>query len=436
MHVFLSGIGGAGLSALANLCLDLGFSVSGSDRENNPSIEMLNNRGAGITTTQSAEGLDLVHRNQPIDLFVYTSALPKDHPELLKATELGIETTKRDGLINFVIKEYDLRLLAICGSNGKTTTTAMMAWLFQKFQIPQCHIIGSNMSWTPSGLYEKDAKWLILEADEYDRHFLNYTPDAVIVTSIEHDHMDIYPTEKEYFEAFNEFVGRSALTVAFDKDVEKIGLNKWQNEGEDDPKIWLLKRQFGGKPAVFKDYTLPGLHNRHNAALTHTLFTKIFDQDQLSNKIEDVLNQFPGTGRRMEKVAERIYSDYAHHPVAVKATIQLAREISDKLVIVYQPHQNSRQIEVFDEYKDAFIGIDKLYWTPTYLSRENPGQKIISPFEFIESLSNKEIGEAAGLDDILWDRLKEWHQKGYTLVFFGAGSIDPWLRSMLEINPM
>ncbi len=436
MHVFFSGIGGAGLSALANLSLDLGFIVGGSDRENNPSIEILNKRGAGITTTQTGGGLNLVHRNQHIDLFVYTSALPKDHPELMKATELGIKTTKRDGLINFILDEYDLKLLAICGSNGKTTTTAMMTWLFKQFQIPGCHIIGSNMSWTPSGQYEEGAKWLILEADEYDRHFLNYTPNAVIVTSIEYDHMDIYPTEKEYFAAFNEFVSRSDLTVAFDKDIEKIGLNKWQTEGEGDAKIWLLKREFGGKPAVFKDYTLLGLHNRHNAAAAHTMFTKIFDKDELSAKVEDVLNQFPGTGRRMEKLAERIYSDYAHHPVAVKATIQLAKEISDKLVIVYQPHQNSRQVEVFEEYKDVFEGIDKLYWTPTYLSRENPDLEIITPFQFVASLSNKEIGEPAGLDDILWDRLKEWHSKGYTLVFFGAGNIDGWLRKMILQDPI
>jgi UDP-N-acetylmuramate--alanine ligase len=312
----------------------------------------------------------------------------------------------------------------------------MVAWLFKQFDIPQCHIIGTNLSWTPSGLYEPGAKWLILEADEYDRHFLNYYPKATLVTSIEHDHMDIYPTEDEYFAAFKEFVSRSELTVAFDQDLEKIGLNKWQTGENGETIVWMLKKQFGGKPAVFKDYTLPGIHNRHNAALTHTLFTKIFAKDEFSAKVEDVLNQFPGTDRRMEKVTERVYSDYAHHPSAVKATIQLAGEISDKLVLVYQPHQNSRQIEVFNDYKDAFVGLNKLYWTPTYLSRENPEQTVISPFQFIDSLSNKQLAEAAGLDDILWDRLKEWHQKGYTLLFFGAGNIDSWLRKMLQQDPV
>jgi UDP-N-acetylmuramate--alanine ligase len=436
MHVFFSGIGGAGLSALANLSLDLGFTVSGSDQESNSSIEFLNTRGAGINTTQSADGLKLVHRNYPIDLFVHTSALPPDHRELITAKELGIQSCKRDGLINFILREYNLKLLGVCGSNGKTTTTAMITWLFEHFQIPHCHIIGSNMNWTRSGVYQQGAEWMILEADEYDRHFLNYTPDAVVLTSIAHDHKDIYPTEKEYLEAFNDFVSRSSLTVAFDQDIDKIGLNKWQESGQGKGKIWLLKRMFGGKPVVFKDYQLIGIHNRQNAALAHTIFTKIFDKDKLSEKIEDVLNQFPGTGRRMEKLADRIYTDYAHHPIAIQATIQLAREMTDRLVIVYQPHQNSRQVEVFDQYKDLFVGIDKLFWTPTYLSREDPSLEIITPFQFINSLSNKEIAEAAGLDDILWDRVKEWYDKGYTILVFGAGNIDSWLRKMLKDHPV
>jgi UDP-N-acetylmuramate--alanine ligase len=152
-------------------------------------------------------------------------------------------------------------------------------------------------------------------------------------------------------------------------------------------------------------------------------------------KVIEALNNFPGTGRRFEKIADGVYSDYGHHPVEIKATLEMAKELKERdgykgVVAVYQPHQNVRQYEVRNEYKDAFTSADKLFWLPTYLVREDPNLAILSPEDLIAGLSNPEIAEVANSDEVLAEKLRQLHEEGWLVILLTAGPADSWFRGV------
>ena len=154
------------------------------------------------------------------------------------------------------------------------------------------------------------------------------------------------------------------------------------------------------------------------------------------DEIIKVLNEFPGVGRRFEKLADGIYTDYAHHPEEIKATMDVALDEMDikgkkGVVVVYQPHQNTRQHEVQDLYYDAFIGTEKIFWLPTYLTREDESLPILKPADFINQLNNAEVAEPAELDDELWEQIKKYRDDNYLVILMTAGPADEWLRKKL-----
>ena len=146
------------------------------------------------------------------------------------------------------------------------------------------------------------------------------------------------------------------------------------------------------------------------------------------------LEQFPGTGRRFEKLADNLYSDYGHHPVEIAATLQMAREISEKVVLVYQPHQNIRQHEIKEEYTDCFKAADHIFWLPTYLSREDPSLPILTPEQLTANITNSSSITISELDEQLWKEIQTARQSGALVLGMGAGSIDEWLRQQLSIS--
>ena len=142
-------------------------------------------------------------------------------------------------------------------------------------------------------------------------------------------------------------------------------------------------------------------------------------------------------GRRFERIYDGVYSDYGHHPEEIAATVGVAKEEGKRtgksgVVLVYEPHQNTRQHEVFEEYKDAFLGVEKLYWLPTYLTRENPGLKVITPEEFVTSLENSEVGEKAEIGEELAQKLCKLREAGKLILLMTAGPADKWLREVFN----
>lgn len=395
MHIYFSGIGGVGLGPLAEIAMDAGYQVSGSDAADSPMFQELKARGANIHLGQDAAIMLTLHSTQPIDWLVYTSALPSEHSELQFARANNIKISKRDELLAQIIKEKNLKLIAISGTHGKTTTTAMVVWLFKQLDLLISYSIGAEISFGPSGAFDPKSEYFVYECDEFDRNFLHFHPYLSLITSIGYDHSDTYPTQADYTAAFDQFVSQSQTTITW-RDVSS------------------------------EDITLAGAHNRSNGALAIAATQQITNEP--SEKLMPLLNNFPGTSQRFEKLADNLYSDYAHHPDEIAATLQLASELSDHVVVVYQPHQNIRQHQV--SYSDCFDGCEKIYWLPTYLSREDSNLAILSPQELAKNIDPNKIIYCDMSDDLVHS-IKTEITAGKLVIIMGAGSIDDWARKTL-----
>lgn len=419
MHVYFSGIGGAAIGPLALICRDAGYAVSGSDLHESLFTRRLDDAGVTVFIGQDGSQIAEVHDAKPIDWLVISSSLPTDHPEIAYAKEHGIKVTKRGDMINQVLKDTGLKLVAVAGTHGKTTTTAMLVWLFKQFELPVSYSIGSNISFGESGKYEPGSKFFVYECDEYDRNMLSFRPYISLITNVDYDHPDIYPTKIAYNEAFEQFVGQSEQVVMWHTDAEALGVEHAVRVclEADDAEIDAVK--------------LAGRHNRENGWAAATTFDELFPKFGMQ-KILEKLATFPGTERRFERLADRIYTDYAHHPAEIRATLQMARELNDEVVAVYQPHQNIRQHKIVKKYGDCFNDAAKVYWLPTYLTREDPDLKTLTPQDLIDQLAKPEIAEPAEMDAKLLKELKAAHKKGALLVFMGAGTVDAWVRDRVS----
>lgn len=415
MNIYFSGIGGVGIGPLAEIAHDTGYTVYGSDQQSTLMTSQLEEKGIAIHIRQDGSFLRQVHNENTIDWFVHTAALPNNHPELVIARELGIKTAKRDELLAHIIQEKNLKLIAVAGTHGKTTTTGMLVWALQQLGIPVSYSIGTTISFGSSGHYVAESEYFVYECDEFDRNFLHFSPYLSVITSIDYDHPDTYPTEDDYRTAFQQFIEKSRTTIMWQSDADYVkNLSSSYTITLPEQSVLSL--------------SLPGAHNRRNA----TLVLHALEELHIGSKAEynTAIESFPGTDRRFERLAENLYSDYGHHPIEITATLQMAKEYANEVVLVYQPHQNIRQHETRDQYTDeVFHDADTVYWVPTYLSREDPNLPILTPEELTHNLSNVEIAE---LNDDLWEKVKQARQDGKLVLMMGAGSIDEWLRKSLK----
>ena len=415
MNIYFSGIGGVGIGPLAEIAYDADYKVVGSDSTTSLMTDSLMALGIEIHVgDQDGKFLQSCHDKQPVDWLIYTAALPADHPELVLAKKLGIKIAKRDELLAHIIKEKNLQLIAVAGTHGKTTTTGMLIWTLQQLGVPLSYSIGTTISFGPSGQFDPASRFFIYECDEFDRNFLHFKPYLSIITSIDYDHSDTYPTPEEYLEAFSQFAKQSNQVFAWDDQHAEIFYE--QNQ------VSLIEPL-----QVNENIKLSGLHNRRNATLVQIALKRL----GINQDTTDILSNFPGTDRRFEKLADNLYSDYGHHPAEIAATLQLAREESDHVVLVYQPHQNIRQHELRDQYTDQFELAEAIYWLPTYLSRENPKLAVLKPEDLIKNITNKSAVHIADFNDELWSVIKKARGDGKLVLGVGAGAIDGWLRTKL-----
>ncbi len=367
MNIYISGISGTGMGPLALMARKAGINVYGSDQGLGAIASELEKAGIEYKVgsqdgTYFSEKIDTVG----IDWFIYTSALPQDHPELVMARNRGIKVSKRDELIAKLVKELDLKMVAVAGTHGKTTTTSMLVWAIDKLRdennsrlLPSSYLVGTILSFAPSGSYKEGDRFFIYEADEYDRNFLHFHPWTSLITYVSYDHPDIYKTREDYEQAFIQFEEQSQKVIFATKEAFVHGADALKAMGKDMQII----------PGIDQRIKLSGSPRREDATTAFFALKEMLGycgREVSDDRLIEVLNEFPGVRRRFERVSEGFYSDYAHHPEEVKATIDIAAEEAKKLgkkgvVVVYQPHQNTRQHEVRDLYKDAFDEADKIY---------------------------------------------------------------------------
>ena len=402
MKIYISGISGTGMGPLALMAKAAGVTVYGSDLNEGAIYPELMKAGIEVKIGEQDGKFLREKLTDGVEWFVYTSALPEDHAELLMAKEAGVKITKRDELTAFLVEKLGLKMVAVAGTHGKTTTTAMIVWASLKLGLPVSYIVGTTLGFAKSGSYKEGDKYFVYEADEYDRNFLKFHPWLSVITSVSYDHPDIYAAREDYEEAFRQF------EIQSEKVIEKCD---------------------------FDDFKLAGEVRRKDAGLASMAVCEMAPEVGLS-RIVAAMNEFPGVGRRFERLAEGVYTDYAHHPEEITATIDVARDEAKmrglkRVVVVYQPHQNTRQHEVRGGYRDAFIHADKVYWLPTYLTREDPKLEILKPEDLISGLANREVAEAVKLDNELFDKVVRHRDDGDLVVLMTAGPADGWLREKI-----
>jgi UDP-N-acetylmuramate--alanine ligase len=425
MHIYFSGIGGAGIGPLAQIAHQAGYEVSGSDQQNSSYIDYLRKHGVTeIHIGQSAEELADLHAAHPIDWFVYSSSIKNGHPELEYCRENAIKTSKRDEFLNQILADKKLKLIAVAGTHGKTTTTAMVIWLFKQLGIPVSYSVGAKTGFAEMGEYDEKSEYFVYEADEFDRNFLSFEPTISLITGVSWDHHEIFPTREDYQQAFREFIDQSRHTFIWQEDSEYLGLASSSSGltvvDSSDPEIEELK--------------LKGKYNRLDAWLAAAVVMQATGAP--GEKLIEAINKFPGLSRRMEEIVPNLYSDYAHTPEKIRGAMSVATEMAQEsgqnLIVVYEPLTNRRQHYMINEYKDVFTGADHVYWIPSYLAREDPDQRVIPPAELIAQLSDPSIATPMERDENLKTVIQEHLDKGDMVVGMAGGggdSLDDWLRS-------
>lgn len=421
MHVFFSGIGGTGIGPLAIIAQEAGYIVSGSDKQESQYTRYLQSKGINLYIEQSEANIAQVHSSKPIDWYVYSSALPlenPDHPELIFVDSNGIKSSKRDEFLSSFIEQKNLKLLAFAGTHGKTSSTAMAVWVFKQLGIDISYSVGAKISFGDMGQYAPNSEFFIYECDEFDNNFLAYKPHIATLTKVDWDHHEFFPRRDDYINAFRQFCSQSDYVVAHPKEIDYLGLHGSGILSVDD--------------ALADKIKLAGQHNRDNGAAVALCINQATGID--IDRIINAINSYPGSNRRFERLAKNIYTDYAHTPEEIAATLQMAKELKEEIVVVYEPLTNRRQHFMKDEYSKVFKNLNKLYWVPSYLAREDPNLPIIEPQQFVDTLDESANAQAAQLDENLKNTLLNSAGEGKLVLLFaggGGGSLDEWARQNL-----
>ncbi len=428
MHIFFSGIGGTGIGPLALIAKEAGYTVSGSDKQDSQYIKYLAAHGIdSVHIGQSEEAIAAIHAVKPIDWYVYSSALPKenpDHPELLFVEFQGIKHSKRDEFLNQVLNDKQLKLVAIAGTHGKTTTTAMVIWLFKELGLPVSFSVGAKTSYGAMGQYDPKSEYFVYECDEFDRNFLAFNPHISLITGIAWDHHEVFPTLLDYQEAFKLFIEQSESNVVWREDMNVTGIKP----SSSDVILTYEDNQLS-------DITLDGLYNRRNAWQAVTAVHQLTHEP--IDKLVGIINTFPGISRRMERIIPNLYTDYAHTPEKVvgglNTALELAAPAKQNVVVVYEPLTNRRMHFTRDKHAKIFNGAHKIYWVPSYLAREDPNLPILSPKELIQSLDPdlQKLAEPHELNESLKTAIQKHLNAGDLVVGMSGGggnSLDEWLR--------
>ncbi len=453
-HVHLIGVGGAGLSAIARVLMEQGAKVSGSDLVISPVAEMLARDGVRVFAGHKAEHV------KGADVVVFSSAVPEDNVEVQAARAAGIPVMGRPEFLNRMMSEWKAEhegwRVAIAGTHGKTTTTAMIVTILLEAGRDPTFIVGGVIDRLGKNAHAgrgPQSSEFVIEADEYDHTFLSLKPDVAVITNVEHDHPDCYPTFEDFQTAFEEFaalVPSDGLLVSCwdDPVAREIATNRTSGPvalfGLEEGATWRaekLRPNFAGGVDFLitrEDEMLglvrlrvPGSHNASNAtaAMAVTDFLGI-----PFRKAADALTTFRGVRRRFEIKGETqgvtVVDDYAHHPTEIRATLQAAKERFPKRAIwaVWQPHTYSRTQALLNDFTQAFGLADHVIVLPIYAAREKDTLGIDNDL-VAKKIEHPDARRADSLEEAV-AQLKAEVKEGDVVLTLGAGDgnrVGEWL---------
>lgn len=422
MKIHFIGIGGIGVSALAQYYLTQGHEVAGTDLSEGAMISRLKEKGAKIVIGE--------HRAENLaadaDLLVYTNATARDNPEFLAAQKRGLKILSYPQALGQLTEK--MYTIAVSGMHGKSTTTAMLAVAAIEAGLDPTVIVGTKLAeFDDSNFRAGKSRYLIIEADEYKAALLNYRPDIAIILNLEEEHLDFYRDLNHIMETFKQYLAqiKSGGTIILNRDdknaISLDGKNQaFATYGLDDVEAKEVKNVL----------RVPGEHNVSNAlAVFKTL--KLLGVEEKT--ILAGLAKFKGTWRRMELKGKingaLIYNDYGHHPTEIRATLKAARELPRpelaRLWCVFQPHQYDRTWKLFEKFKVAFDEADEVLLLDIYSvpgrETEEVKQKVSSQ-KLVRAINKKNVRYAASFkeaEEILRQELKS----GDICLIMGAGDI-------------
>ncbi|RKX45561.1 MAG: hypothetical protein DRP64_04535 [Verrucomicrobia bacterium] len=401
-HVHMIGVGGIGMAGVAFLLKERGFIVTGCDVQENRQTTWL--RESGI---QIFSGHDKSHIAESIDWIVRSTAVPDTHPEVRCSIELGIPVSRRGEVLPALMRERTC--IAISGTHGKTTTTAMIA------QVLGCgYCVGGEIAGIDG--VAMDGETMVVEADESDGTVAGYTPDYAVITNIEYDHMEHHASESDFIGCFDRLIRNTKEKVyycAADPIASQLcsGSQKCEPFFYPQPRIPL---------------PLPGNHNQWNAAAAMAVSKRW----KTEAEIIQALGNIRPIRRRFEIVFEgggiQIVSDYAHHPTEIAALIQAALELEPKRLLgVFQPHRYTRTLALRADFPPAFQGLEKLWLVPVYAASEQPIEGGTTK-DLISRFSNDWKGRLHYRQtlDAAWADIQSELREGDLLLIIGAGDIE------------
>jgi UDP-N-acetylmuramate--alanine ligase len=442
--VHLIGIGGTGLSAIARILLERGYTVSGSDRVLSPLARSLEGLGARLYEGHSPRNI------ASADLVIRSSAIQDDNPEVQAALAAGIPVVKRSDFLAELIAGQEC--VAVAGTHGKTTTTAMLAWTLTRLGQDPSYIIGGVPHNLGQNAHAGGGRHFVIEADEYDLMFLGLAPRWAVVTIVEHDHPDCFPTPSDYRDAFIAFTHKivpgGALFVSLDDagaaslaSTAPAGIRTFtygmherasysarelvsNPQGGLDFTLWFNSPATGLTPLVLVSLQVPGEHNVHNAtAVLAVLHQMHLPLDQAAA----ALQEFSGTGRRFDLRGEAsgviIINDYAHHPTEIRTTLAAARQRypGRRIWAVWQPHTYSRTQALLEAFAAAFKDADQVIVTEVFAAREH--NTAFSSLQVVQRMDHPGARFSPTLEDTV-QRLISDVRPGDVVLVLSAGDAD------------
>ena len=449
------GIGGIGMSSIAEVLLNRGYRVTGSDLQTNDVTRHLEDLGATIYEGHAAEQIGQA------DVVVYSSAIdPDDNPETREAEHRRISLIPRAEMLGELIRmKFGV---GVAGTHGKTTTTSMVGLVTSEGGFDPTVIVGGKVTAFGSNAITGEGDIIVIEADEYDRTFLRLTPSLAVITSIEEDHLDIYDDLSDIQDAFVQyansvpFFGAAILCLddpnvqAIVGDIERRVLT-YGTTRQAEIRAANIRRH--GLTTTFDvffrdermgeiDLHVPGMHNVRNALAGVAIGVEL---DIGFEQVRAGLGRFTGVRRRFEKIGEGdgvvVMDDYAHHPTEIEATLDAASQGFEdrRIVAVFQPHLYSRTRDFLDEFARSFFNADVLVLTEVYGARESPvedvdGQRIA---DLATTYGHRDVHFVPDKED-LPDRLRDITRPGDVVMMLGAGDIWRYSRdfaTLLENGP-
>lgn len=450
VKIHFVGIGGIGMSGIAEVLITSGYNVSGSDVSESPNVKKLKKLGAEIYIGHKEENLNNV------TVVVYSSAVNDSNPEVARAKREGIPVIRRAEMLAELMRlKYGL---AVAGTHGKTTTTSFLATILQECDLDPTYIIGGIVKNLDGHAKVGKGNFLVAEADESDGTFLLLTPVMSVITNIDNDHMDHYGTEENLFNAFAEFANKIPFygVVALNAHDEKLMLLKSEMKrpavtfGIDVPADFTARNvTYGHFETTFDlyykdelqvrfDIKLPGRHNVLNCLGASVL---AFHMGLSFKKIAVAAKKLEGVGRRFQLLYKEhgfeVVDDYGHHPTEIASTLRIVKDTRAdyKKIVIFEPHRFTRTRDCWDQFLHCFNDADELYLLPIYAASELPidgitTDRLIEDINRLHPLLAKKIQSIDDLASVI-----ESHKNDKTIVVtLGAGSIGKAARKWAGLD--